>query len=73
MILDRFGRLFRLRIVPGGILIGPVADLEVVVARDALPRTRGVRVAWSKIFSLDRIRRKIVIALYDNGLIDSQL
>jgi hypothetical protein len=39
----------------------------------ALPVTGGVGVAWSKIFPLDRIRRKIVIALYDNSLIDSAM
>jgi hypothetical protein len=70
MIFDR-SRFFRLGIEPGGILIGPVADPDV--ARNALPGTGGVGVAWSKIFPLDRIRRKIVIALYDNGLIDSAM
>ena len=69
MIFDRFGRFFRLGVVPGGILIGSITDPNMIVARDALPRTCGVGLAWSQILPLDRIRRKIVIALYDNGLI----
>ena len=69
MIFDRFSRLFRLGVVPGGILIGPIADPDVVITCDALPRTGGMVIAWRKIFTLDRIRRKIVIAFDDFALI----
>src|SRR4029453_13984597 len=69
MIFDRFHRFFRLRVIPSRILIGSITDPNMVVACDALPRTCAVSVAWSQIFPLDRIRGKIVIALYDNGLI----
>ena len=69
MIFDGFRRLFRLGVVPGSILIGSIADLDGIVACNALPWTGGVSVAWRKIFPLDRIRWEIVIALDDNGLI----
>jgi len=48
MILDRFGRFLRFRIVPGGILIRPVADPDVVVAHHTHPGTGSVGIAWSK-------------------------
>ena len=48
MIFDRFGRFLRLGVVPGGVLIGSVADPDMVVTRDALPRTGGVGVLGEK-------------------------
>src|SRR6516165_4314332 len=69
IILNRVSRLLRRGIVPGGVLIGSIAYPDVVVTCDAFPRTGAMGFAWKKIFALDRIRRKIVIALDDNGLI----
>ena len=39
MIFDRFSCFFRLGVVPGGILIGSIADPDVIIACNALPGT----------------------------------
>src|SRR5258708_3611342 len=60
--LDLLGRRLGLRIVPGRACIPFVLDLNVVVARRALPRTHRVRIAGLEIFLANRIRRKILVA-----------
>src|SRR6266508_851132 len=69
VIFDLLSRILRLRIVPSGILIRFLADLDVIVTRKSLPRTGAVRIARLEKFPLDGIRRKIMIALDDNRFI----
>ena len=56
---------FGIGIVPGGILVDLPIDDNVVVARFAFPWASGKRCALLKIFSLDRLRREIVVAFDD--------
>ena len=66
---DLSGGLFRFRIVPSGVWVGFVADLQVVIVCGALPVTGALRIARRKVFRLDRVRRKVVITLDDDGLV----
>src|SRR5437879_4096199 len=66
---DLLRRVARGRIVPGRVLVYLPADVDVVVARRALPRADRVRLARLEELFADRVGRKIVIALDDDRLV----
>ena len=63
--LNLFGFFFGLRIVPSGIFIFLPIDHQGVIAGFPLPGAVGVSVAVLKIFSINGLWRKIVIAFND--------
>src|SRR6266850_5482988 len=67
--LDRIGGFLGLGIVPGGVLIRLLTDLNVVITCQPFPRAGRVGIARSEEFFFDRVGGKIMIALDDDGAI----
>src|ERR1700683_492919 len=69
MSLDLLGRRFWLWIKPGRASVPFPVDVNVVIARRALPRTLRVRVARLEMFLADRVWRKILVAFHFDRLV----
>ena len=54
---------FGIRVVPGGLFIDLIPNHDIVIARRSFPAAEGVRVTVTQMFTVYRIRWKIVIAL----------
>src|SRR5262249_31736995 len=61
------GGITGVRVVPGSVAIHLVPDDDVIVARSALPRADGVRLALAHVFAAHGLRREVVVALDDLG------
>src|SRR5262249_6484552 len=66
-VLDPMGGITGVRVVPGSVAIHLVPDDDVIVARSALPRADGVRLALAHVFAAHGLRREVVVALDDLG------
>jgi len=60
---------FGIGIVPGSIFVDLPIDDNIVVARFTFPWASGMRGALLKIFSLNRLRREIVVAFDDYRIV----
>ena len=67
--LDLLGVFFRLRVIPGRVLVRFSVYDHVVVARLALPRAGRMRAARLEIFSLDRAGWEIVVVFKKDGIV----
>ena len=69
VIFDVIRGLFRVRVIPRRVFVHFSVDDDVVITRRALPAADSVSVARLKVFFVDRVRRKIVVAFDDDGLV----
>src|SRR5579875_134077 len=69
VILNLFRSLFWMRIIPGSIFVDLTIDLNIIIAGNALPGTCRMRAALSKVLAIDRIGRKVLVALHNDALI----
>src|SRR5262252_8655472 len=69
VIFDVLRGVFRVRVIPRRVFVNFSVDDDVVITRRALPAADRVGVARLKIFLADRVRREIMIAFDDDGLV----
>src|SRR5262245_65003855 len=69
VIFDVLRGVFSVRVIPRRVCVNFSVDDDVVITRRAFPSADGVGVARLKIFLVDRVGRKIMIAFDDDGLV----
>ena len=69
VIFDVLRGVFSVRVIPRRVFVHFSVDDDVVITRRAFPSADGVGVARLKIFLVDRVGRKIMIAFDDDGLV----
>src|SRR5215471_453718 len=69
VILDLFGGLTWLSVVPHRVMINLIVDDDVVVAGFAFPMACGVRFAWAQVLAVHRCGREVMVAFYNDCLI----
>jgi hypothetical protein len=65
--LDFRGGGFWIGVIPGGVLIPHAVHFDVVIIRDAFPRTDGSVVARAKKFFFDRLDWKVLIPFHGHA------
>ena len=68
VIFDVGGRGLGLRIIPGGILVGLAVNDDVIVVRDAFPRTDSGVIAWTEAFLPDATGGEILVPFHLFGV-----
>src|SRR5258708_2839660 len=63
VILDFVGFVLWRRVVPGRVFVGTAVNGDCIVAGQTFPGAGGVRLAGSQILALERIGRKVAVAL----------
>ena len=62
---DLFGGVFGIPVIPGGIVVFSVIDVQRVIVGGTFPWTDGGFVAGLQVRLIDRVQGKVMIALYN--------